>query len=407
MGYTPTCETVSEEEHYDNVPGSRLSITEIETLLDYQINPNKEERKSKSELLEDANLSIYGTQIHNLQYFGQIFQRVNQLGRTPNEQDFLSTFVTKPNEYGKALGIISNNILKYTDTNLKPEEKAINFWNEWRINGQNFEAGNKSGYIIPPIEIKQLWENNQITYRNLQKLKDTLIQSSKADKLDITKYLILNEVGQILNISFPSNRLQLISAVDEICIPKDYPNKPIRIIDYKTGKQLKNIGYNEKIQLFLMGISTYFTINDLAYTSKFNLSQWDTVHEKKDLRLPHLGKKHIFQKNIVKKIGYWDILEQVRNIRKSIVFSYINPINGEERNIYPNDVFLGNIDEIRETLGYIELLNREYIESKNIIKEKIRPKIAPYSLPKFEPNNFLKTEKNKSFKGIQIAFDMF
>ncbi len=402
------------EELNNQLPGSRLSISKIEKLIDlneiYQ-NASSEyefekqvqniEPMDREKALKSAKWSIYGTLIHNYQYFDQIFTRASNLNRYPIFDDFLITFPFKGEEYSKALYKIS----EYTKSYSGKEDTTQNFWNDWRMNGQDYTNKKQKEYIVRPQEIKDMWEGSPISFEDLYKLKCTLSSNKDAEKLNPLKSALINESLHILNIQFPTNKLQLIAIADEINIPQDFPYKRLEIIDYKTGKQFKQPDFKDKLSAFLITVSVYITMVDKVKNINYELNDWDIYHDKEPYKQIGLRKEGLKKHGAMASLYYEELLIRLNDIRNSISFSYINPINNSKIEVKPDDMFL-NENDLPKILLFIEQLNNFNIKYKNIVKKKIDGKYSPYTLPSFPNKNFDAVGVPISMPYTQIRFDM-
>lgn len=398
----------------NQLPGSRLSISKIEKLVDlneiyqnsssdyeFQKQLQNIEPMDKEKALKSAKWSIYGTLIHNYQYFDQIFTRASQLNRYPTFDDFLVTFPFKGEEYSKALYKISEYTKSYSDK----DDITQNFWNDWRMNGQDYTNKKQKEYIVRPQEIKDIWEGSPIPFEDLYKLKCTLSNNSDAEKLNPLKSALINESLHILNIQFPTNRLQLIAIADEINIPQDPSNKRIEIIDYKTGKQFKQPDFKDKLSAFLIIVSVYMTMINKIKNVNYGLNDWDVYHEKDSYRQAGLRQESSKRHGAITSLYYEDIITHLNELRNEISFSYINPINNSKIEMKPDDIFL-NENEIGNILLFIEQLNDFNIKKKEILKNKIDPKYSSYTLPSFPNEKFEDVGIPISMPHTQMRFDI-
>ncbi|MDD4381829.1 MAG: hypothetical protein PHE21_00580 [Candidatus Dojkabacteria bacterium] len=405
----PVQETVENQ-----LPGSRLSISKIEKLIDlndmYQ-NSSSEydfekqiqdiEPMDKEKALKSAKWSIYGTLIHNYQYFDQIFTRASQLNHYPNFDDFLITFPFKGEAYSQALYKITEYTKSYSDK----EDITQNFWNDWRMNGQDYTNKKQKEYIVRPQEIKDMWEGSPIPFEDLYKLKCTLSNNKDAEKLNPLKSALINESLHILNIQFPTNKLQLIAIADEINIPQDFPYKKLEIIDYKTGKQFKQPDFKDKLSAFLITISVYITMIDKIKNINYELSDWDLYHDGGPYKQLGLRKESFKKHGAMASLYYDEIVTHLNDIRNNVSFSYVNPINNSKIELKPDDIFL-NESDLFKILSFIEQLNNFNIKYKNILKKRIDSKYSPYTLPSFPNKKFEEVGAPISMPHTQIRFDI-
>jgi len=387
----------------DKVPGCRVSPSQFETLSHLYENLREadeitllreisrtEEVESKK-AIENAHWSIYGTQMHNLIYFTQLFKRSETLNRYPTYNDFKVTFPYRDKEFYFAL-------LKISDlTDLESDNPSQSYWNEWRMNGQDFTPQNHSNYVIHPFDIKSMWENDTIPLEDIDKFNANVSNIPK-EKLDPDKTLVINEVLSITNILFNDSNLQVPTVIDEICIPKDFPKSPIQIIDYKTGKQFKEPEYKERVQIFLMMTAVLVNILDRAHSIGFNRNQWNITHDTRDF--PFFTKKSL-RSNLIGNVYFDQLIDCAQQYQESMRFSYINPLTQESIDVDMKYIYLETEDEIKDMLMYLNRVNNFYIKHKEVIKKKLESTKNIYTLPVFPIKNFDK--ENFKQKDIQLS----
>ena len=107
----------SQKESKETITGNRLSPSKLEKLSGiyktYEKSDNElsflseilktEKQPGEEELLKNAKWSIYGTQVHNLIYFAQIFERAKALDRKPKETDIRNTFVYRDRQFYRTM----------------------------------------------------------------------------------------------------------------------------------------------------------------------------------------------------------------------------------------------------------------------------------------------------------------
>ncbi|OGC37480.1 hypothetical protein A2436_01115 [candidate division WS6 bacterium RIFOXYC1_FULL_33_9] len=377
----------SKKEKRDSVEGARVSPSQIEKLsylyelhnripndIDFVHELTKIEPIEKEKALESARYSIYGTQMHQLQYFTQLFNRTEQLNRLPSKNDFLYTFPFRNSEYYKGL----QHILDITDTHSNNISQS--YWNEWRMNGQDFTPKRHKNYIINPSTIRDMWELGVIPLEDMDTFNMNKEKIDK-EKLNPHNTMLLNETFSILNIFFNDCHLQVPTLIDEICIPNDFPNSPIRIIDYKTGSQFKEPEYKERIQMFLMMTSILVNMMDRVGSVQFKQSQWDITHNTHDL--PFFTKRKL-KDNLIGSVYFDQILDISDVFNKYFKFSYVNPLTQESIDININDIGI----DIKDMLMYLNGITSFYIKYRNILKPKIDSNRSPYTLPSFPIKDF-------------------
>ena len=383
----------STEEKKEKKSGSRINPSQLEYLSTMYYNFKKDGKEpsytdldskiepSKTEILENAHWSIYGTQLHSLQYFTQIFKRAEYFNRLPTYEDYQYTFLQRDSTYYDAL-------LKIQDiSNISPNQDTLDisqtYWNEWRMNGHDFTPKKHKYYRISPTTIQNMWEDGVIPLKDIYTFRDTFKES---EKLNPTKTVLLNEIFLLTNLYFNESNIQIPTLVDEICIPKNFPKSPIEIIDYKTGKQFKKPGYKERVQIFLIMTAVLTNVIDRVPNIV-----WEDIPTFK-------GKKA--SKKFISSIFFSDLVSRYDVHRDSFRFKYVNPLNQDEIEVSSKDLGIDSKKGIRDILMYINSINNFYNQYKQILKYKIDSSRSPYTLPTFPIKNFVKG--NSISKGVQI-----
>jgi len=375
----------SQKESQETITGNRLSPSKLEKLsiiheiyeksdneLSFLLEMIKTEKQpSKEEILKNAKWSIYGTQVHNLIYFAQIFERAKALDRKPKETDIRNTFVYRDEPFYKTMA----QLLSLTDYN--SSNPSLSFWNEWRMKGQDFNSKDNFSYVIKPKVIQEIWENSPVPLKDIHQLYEN-IKEQDEKKFNPHETLLINEVTTITNIYFPDSSLQVPSVIDEIQIPKNFPKEPIHIVDYKTGKQFKEPGIAEKRQAFLMIIAVYTNIFNKAGGITFGTNDWELAHntyefptfKKRSLRILPIG-----------SVYTGDLIKDIDTINNCITFSYVDPITQRYIDLKPKNLGIQTKNEITDTLYYLNSLNDFYSQHKKILRSKIKSRNSFYHLP--------------------------
>ena len=375
----------SQKESKETITGNRLSPSKLEKLSGiyktYEKSDNElsflseilktEKQPGEEELLKNAKWSIYGTQVHNLIYFAQIFERAKALDRKPKETDIRNTFVYRDRQFYRTM----RELLLLTDyDSLNPSQS---FWNEWRMKGQDFNPEDNSTCIIKPDEIQKIWEDSPVPLADIHQLYESMKKEDER-KFNPHETLLINEVTTITNIYFSDSNLQVPSVIDEIVIPKNFPQQPIHIIDYKTGKQFKEPGVVEKKQAFLMIVAVYANILSKAGSAKFGPSDWEVGHniyefpafKKRSLRVLPVG-----------SIYSEDLIQDIDTINNCITFSYVNPLTQRHIDFTPKDTGTETQEEMTETLYYLNSLNNFYSKYKEVLGARLKSNDSLYHLP--------------------------
>ena len=375
----------SQKESKETITGNRLSPSKLERLSGiyeiYQKSDNElsflseilktEKQPSEEEILKNAKWSIYGTQVHNLIYFAQIFERAKALDRKPKETDIRNTFVYRDRQFYRTM----TELLLLTDYDSPNPSQS--FWNEWRMRGQDFNPKDNSSYIIKPSKIQEIWENSPVPLKDIHQLYEN-IKKQDEKKFNPHETLLINEVTTITNIYFPDSNLQVPSVIDEIVIPKNFPQQPIQIIDYKTGKQFKEPGIVEKKQAFLMITAVYANILSKAGNAKFGPNDWEVGHniyefpafKKRSLRVLPVG-----------SIYAEDLIKDIDTINNCIAFSYVDPLTQRRIDFTPKDTGTETQKEMAESLYYLNSLNNFYSKYKEVLGPRLRSNDSFYHLP--------------------------
>ena len=374
-----------QKESKETITGNRLSPSKLEKLslihemyeesddelsfLSEIIKPEKQ--PSKEEILKNAKWSIYGTQVHNLMYFAQIFERAKALDRKPKEEDIRNTFVYRDRQFYRTM----RELLLLTDyDSLNPSQS---FWNEWRMKGQDFNPEDNSTYIIKPDEVQKIWEDSPVPLEDIHQLYESMKKEDER-KFNPHETLLINEVTTITNIYFSDSNLQVPSVIDEIVIPKNFPQQPIHIIDYKTGKQFKEPGVVEKKQAFLMIVAVYANILSKAGSAKFGPSDWEVGHniyefpafKKRSLRVLPVG-----------SIYAEDLIKDIETINNCITFSYVDPLTQRHIDFTTKESGTETQEEMAETLYYLNSLNNFYSKYKEVLGARLKSNDSLYHLP--------------------------
>lgn len=390
----------------EQTTGSRINPSQIEILSQlYDKYSNSEEeidienlfkQKEKTEILENAKWSIYGTQMHSLQYFTLLFARSAYYNRVPTYEDFRNTFLQRKPEYYSSFLKILQLTEEYTSTEVL--DSSQNFWNEWRMNGQDFTPGKHKNYTLSPTQIRSMWEDGVVQIKDIDRFREGF-KDVESDKLNPEKTFLANETFLILNLYFNNSNLLIPTLIDEICIPKDFPKKPIEIVDYKTGKQFKKPEYKEKIQIYLMLCSVLTNIIDRVNDIQYAPSQWEIAHENLNIQFPQLiGKKG--NKKFVSSIYSHHTYELFQTYKESILFSYVNPLTQEKIDIDFKNIGLDSKAGFNDINMYLSNISDFYLKNKKILKYSLDSSRSPYTLPSFPLKDF---EKSNGFsKGIQL-----
>ena len=395
-GWIDTDELDTEEQKQ----GNRLSISAMEKVipiydifnelineendeynaLRFLVKIHKEKKEEDiSEVVRNAKASIRGTQLHNLQYFHSLFSRVTRLGRDVEREDILKTFPYQKKGYNNGLYRVLEIAREENDLDI------LGYWNTWRMNGHDFSIPHNSSTLINPYEMLELWESGVAEkdidefFRNVKKIDE--------EELNPHNSLRINEVMCITNFSFEQSTLQVPSFLDEITIPRNFPDSPIIIVDYKTGKEFRKPSKIEKIQIFLMMNSVLANIVDVANSIQWpGQKDWDIAHD--GFPLPSVTKKSL----IGFPIGFLhasEIFCMRDYLKENIQFRYVNPLTQKYIVIEPNDIGIDSEEGIIDMLEYLEKLNTFYAKNKIILSPILRKgKFTPYILPKFPYDGF-------------------
>lgn len=383
--------------------GNRISVSKLESLVPlydaYLEKPNGGKlfevgrslmvgkEQDDYQLLKNAESAIYGTQIHQLQYITQLFDRCEALWKEPGKEDFSYTFGFKSLEYYKSLERISK---------LTPKRegftKAENFWLTWRLNGHDFSPKSNNYKRISPSRVKSIWENEELAMRILNDFRKGR-ENMKLEDINPERVMLMNEGMLITNIDFQSRSMQLISTPDEIRVPKDFPTNPVHIIDYKTGYQFKKPGRVEKLQIFLMKVGVLANILSKQKSITFSQSVWELAHN--TYRLPNIQERDLLNKSI-EFLHESDLRAASGDLDSYIKFSYVNPAT--QRSIDVTDQDLGIVGENNsdKMIDYIKGLNEFYGKQRKLLNPLLKRRSSEYSLPTFPYEGFEKSgEGNK------------
>ena len=416
-------ETTHEEEKKDNYEGASLSPTSIvkiiplyesyghlppviqkEKIFEYK---QKGKEITKDRILLNAKSSIYGTLIHNLEYFAEIFSE-----RPEITLEYLET--TFPRQENKKKEDNNDDIFYYSllkiqelankEYGLSEDsfENALNFWNMWRLNGQDYKPKGKDGAILNALDIKNIWENDIIPLEHINIFRKNFQNNYKNNS---SQNIYERMFGR--NINFENSNLKTTSFIDKISIPTDYPDKPIKIIDFKTGKQFKYPNKAEKLQIFLMSICAYCNLIDHIDKKLSTKKVWDMVHDSPNSKYLKILNKDLLsnKKKMYTSISHYEIINFYENIAEKIQFSYINPLTQQEIVIdLKNDLGLNSYKDIISLLKYIEQLNEFYISNKEVLKSIINNKNPAFLLPKFPIKDFYKDDYVENNIAVQQSF---
>jgi hypothetical protein len=372
-----------EKDTREKISGTRINPSQLEQLSTVynkykrtgDIPSNKEseikDENEREKIIENAQWSIYGTQLHSLQYFSQMFLRSEYLNRLPTYEDYQNTFIQREPQYYDALLKLQD--LSQINSNRKAIDNSQRYWNTWRMNGQDFTPQKHKNYTISPSIIKYIWENSVVPIRDINTFRDTF---KNDEQLDPNKTALINETLLLTNIYFNDGNIQIPTFVDEIRIPKNFPNQPIEIIDYKTGKQFKYPTSKEKLQIFLIMTSVLANIVDRVPTI-----EWKDIPTFK-------GKKGT--KKLISSVYFNELVKKGDLYTNYLSFKYVNPLNQKEIEISTNDIDIDKAYGIKDSLLYIHTINTFYKRNKRKLKYLVDSSKAPYTLPQFPIENFTK-----------------
>jgi hypothetical protein len=395
--YTP------KEDSHSKIPGARINPSKIEPLSEifskYQEDIPlteilKEEPLNENAVEKNAKSAVYGTLVHNLKYFTGIFQATDRLGRIPNRKDLESVFINKKDDYYSALLKIMDETINQGLTK-DPVLNAHIFWEIWRRNGQNYTPEKHKNFLISPDKIKYMYENHTIPDNDIEQFIANH-KSQSQENIPFTAY----ETFLLLNLYFPNCNLQVPTYIDKIEIDKN-TDKPIKIVDYKTGKQFKEPEFREKVQIFLMTLAVFTNLIDKTSDIDYSVSDWDIVHSQNNIPLPRFKENSkVIRKGLLGSIQSEYIVDLADIIRNSIEFSYVNPVTMEEIKINLEDIF----KNISSTSKYLNRLTEFYIRNKKILKTKLSGRNTPYALPQFPKKGFL--EDNYQTEAVQLSLNV-
>jgi hypothetical protein len=392
--------------------GSRITPSSLETIIHYHYHHkrlqnelklsgdllekhflsllNKGNQFEEEKVVENAKDSIKGTQLHNLAYSFSLFSRAAYFNRQPNLEDIKTTFPFKDKDYHLAL----LKVLEISEEDFlsnDPLDNAQNFWNKWRLNGQNFFPKGKK-YILPGSKIKKLWEADLISLDEISQMRESFLKEYK--DFNPAHTLVMNEVPLTLNTYFGEKNFQICTSIDEIRI-SPFSNPPIHVIDYKTGKQFKEPEYIEELQIFLMLVATYIRFVDDVNTLNSDITDWDLMsnEEVDEIKKPlHFKNKSNLKKgNNVRSVENWQIPSLPFD--KFIEFSYIDPITQREFLVNLKRVGLKSEEEIQKRLSILDSYHDFYLRYKHKgMMNKINGCTGFYTLPKFPTEEFIKKD---------------
>lgn len=403
----------------EKTPCVRLNPSNIENLSkyyqlykesnceqDFLNSLNYETPKSEKYIEKNAKSAIYGTLIHQLQYFSEIFFRAKHFNRLPNYEDFRTTFPNREDSYYDAM----LKIMEYSTQDGisdNPLDNAQNFWNTWRLNGQVFTRKGHNNYVLTPQKIKDMWEDSVIPLEDIQEFRKNFLLSQR-DRLDPTNTLIMNELMTVLKINFNGCAIQIPTYIDEIAIPKDRNDgKILEVVDYKTGKQLKEPRLAEKIQILQMLTNIWVNVTDQIKDINYENTVWNLVHDIEDDKFPYFNSKGLVNDmHVFRNIYFEDILDMRESICKHTKFKYVNPVSNEEIDINLEDVGLNNRKSLRDLLMYMNKITLFYIKYKDTLSHKIKNRRAPFVLPTFSPEIILNEQESQKENPIQISFNV-
>jgi len=373
------------EPRYEKLPGSRLSISNIE----YQIPIYERFKESGKILLEEfttynqeelehfAKISFTGTQLHNFVYFQRLFNRCQMLKRFPSYDDLRDTFPTTQLDESEAIAQL------YTEF-----ENPKEVWREWIINSEIPKKKN-SATILDPEIIKGIWDSGIYNPNT----KD-IINNQEEPNLGQVE---MHEVLTILNLKLERN-LQIPAYIDTIVLePKSDKQKSITIIDYKTGnRDFSKITFLDKLQALLMSTSVFCSFIDT--TINYKPSDWDAAHSIDNIHLPHLERRAILGPHkFNNSITDYELLFRLKDIENSVTFILRNPVNNASIKVDYAPI-------AKRALKYLNDLNEFYFERKAQLKQS---NIRTFRTPQFTPEKILDYDRYKAYSqytGVQRAF---
>ncbi len=364
----------------------KLTPEELETQFTQLLNDYKPFKEEK--VLKNAKDSIRGTHLHNLSYTLSLFQRTSSLNQLPHLEDFRTTFpFRKENYYTGLMKILEMTLNDFPSQD--PLDNAQNFWNLWRLNGQNFLPNGKR-YRVNAQQIKRLWEGDLVSLDTISLMKENFQEKYK--ELDPRESIVMNEVPITLNTYFEDNNIQICTNIDEIQInPSKSPS--IHIIDYKTGKSFKNPGYEEELQIFLMTLAVYIKFVDEIPTLGVEINNWDILHKNGDLNkaLGFKNKRTLSKGKNIKSVEHWQI--PTLPFEQFIRFSYVNPVTQEEIPVDLKKVGLSEEKDIQKKLRILDFYHNFYLRYKHKgMRNKINGSVGFFTLPKFPSEEFIKKD---------------
>jgi hypothetical protein len=386
--------------------GHLSPISQKESILKYK---QKEEEKTKEEILLNAKYAIYGTLIHNLEYFTEIFQQRSEITLDYLETVFPRQKIKKNKEkenkddnyYYSLLKIqeLANQEYGYSED---PFDNALNFWNTWRLNGQDFKPKGKDGALLNALDIKNIWEDDVVPIGHIEIFRDNF-----KEKYQNTNSQNIYERMFGRNINFNQANLKTTCFVDKLSIPANYPDNPIKIIDFKTGKQFKYPTKAEKLQIFLITVCAYSNLIDHIDKKVSSKKIWDIVHDTPNSNYLRILNNDLLsnKKSMYTPLWYEDIAQFYDNLSQKTIFSYINPLTQDEIKIdLKKDLGLNNYGNIITLLKYIEKINEFYILNKKELETIVNTKNPAFLLPKFPIKDFYKDDYKTKEIAVQKNF---
>lgn len=405
--------------------GARLNLSQLSAIAEAQEKGTQIViNESKDHIQKELVQETFDIQTRNLVNFSQIYKRADQFNRLPTSHDFTATYPSYPVINLSDLSLLAQD--KTVKDKKTLDERIIQFWTLWKDSHILPPAKERKRFgktpntpkhakssIIPPSEIKQIWRDNPIMKNSIKDIQENISRKQNPIEADVNKSVLLSDIQTILNMDLETNRLQISPLIHSLRIPLTYPNEPMNIILYKTYElpdTPQQIPESQKLQLFLDAIAVKMTIDPIiAQNGITHTSQWDSIHQQQDMQFPRLAKENIaFTNQFIKKVTVQDILNQSFEykphdycMQHSLVLTLYNPITNQKLDINPRDIYLGDHQEIYNTIRKIDKITGYYISNKNELSKVFRPKPAHYRLPVFSKNT------NDKEDPTQIALDLF
>lgn len=374
----------------EKLPGSKLSISNLELQMPRyktyretgEIETSDITTLEQEELEEKALLSFRGTQIHNLVYITQLYNRCKKLNRIPNYYDLRNTYPTFPPEDSEAMALLYEQ---------NPED-PIEVWKQWIENCEVPTKKNESTKL-PPENIMGIWLSG-IDNPHVEDVVNNLEDRNQ-------NQIEMNELFSVLNLKLNpkpgfERNIQIPSSVDTVFVTSKDSETPITITDYKS-KDLSEIKFLDKFQAMLMSISVYYNIIDKIPEDPWNLSQWDVTHSLDKIGLPLFKKGPLTRQLKLNCSVERDFLNMdLSRISKKVRFVLKNPTTNESKEI--------NFLPIAEqALDYLQDLHEFYAENKNRLKSNkdyifLTPKLVPEKV--LNPETY---EKYRGYNGTQVS----